>query len=209
MKDMSVADLCGLTAAATAAPGGGSIAAMAGAFAAALACMAARLTLHKPGYEETAEAMAQVADEAEALRLELLSDIQRDSEAYDAFLRAHSLPRDNEYERAARQAALQEALKNACLTPLAVGRKCLDALQKAATTVESGNRNTAADALAGVFLARAAVMANVNNILTNLAGVLDAGFTDRMKVACQELAQQADEGERAALLGLRARQGEV
>ena len=44
MKDMTVTQLCDLTASASPAPGGGSISAMTGAYAAALVSMVAKLT---------------------------------------------------------------------------------------------------------------------------------------------------------------------
>jgi formiminotetrahydrofolate cyclodeaminase len=46
-KEMTVAELSALTASGAPSPGGGAVAALAGAFGAALSCMVARLTLGK------------------------------------------------------------------------------------------------------------------------------------------------------------------
>ncbi len=205
MKDMTVTQLSELTASSSAAPGGGSISAMAGAYAASLACMVAKLTLGKKGYEDVQERMAEIDKQAEILRVELLDEIQKDSESFDAYMVALTLPKATEAEQAVRSAAMQEALKGACRVPLEVAGKCLGVLHLAATALEHGNKNTASDGMVGVLLARAAVLGAVNNVLINLGGIKDKAFVTRMKTACEALAGQANEKEAAAHICLHAR----
>ena len=61
LKDMSVAELAALTASNAPAPGGGAIAAMTGAYGAALAGMVANLTIGKKNYDDVQEEMAALA----------------------------------------------------------------------------------------------------------------------------------------------------
>lgn len=205
MKDMTVAQLSELTASSATAPGGGSISAMAGAYAASLACMVAKLTIGKKGYEGLEEQMGQIDQQAEILRVELLDEIQKDSESFNAYMVALALPKETEEERAARSAAMQDALKGACRVPLEVAGKCLGVLHLATVALEKGNKNTASDAMVGVLLARAAVIGAVNNVLINLGGIKDEAFVQRMKQACEALAEQANQKEANAQICLHTR----
>ena len=64
MKDMTVTQLSDLTASSSAAPGGASISAMAAAYAASLACMVAKPTRGKTGYEAVQDRMAAIGKQA-------------------------------------------------------------------------------------------------------------------------------------------------
>lgn len=205
MKDMSVTALSELTASSSAAPGGGSISAMAGAYAAALCAMVARLTIPKQGYEDTIPQMEEILKDSETLRAELLEDIQKDSESFNAYMEALTLPKDSEEEKARRRQAMQEALKGACKVPLHVAGKCQKVLEMAAVAVERGNINTASDAMVAVLLGRASVLGAVNNVLINLGGIKDEEFVNEMKAACRKLEGRANQVEQAAQVTLHSR----
>ena len=205
MKDMTVSALSELTASASAAPGGGSISAMAGAYAAALCGMVAKLTVSKPGYEEAIPQMEEINRGSEELRLELLEDIQKDSESFNAYMEALTLPKDTEEEKALRRQAMQEALKGACRVPLRVAGKCQRVLEMASIAVARGNINTASDAMVAVLLGRASVLGAVNNVLINLGGIKDEAFVEEMRSACRELENTANRVEQAAQATLHSR----
>ncbi|NLX83632.1 MAG: cyclodeaminase/cyclohydrolase family protein [Clostridiales bacterium] len=195
MKDMTVTALCELTASASPAPGGGSISAMSGAYAAALVCMVAKLTLEKEGYQDVREEMEAIHQEADSLRNDLLEDIQKDAESFDAFMVALKLPKETDEEKALRREAMQDALKGASQVPLGIARKCLKAQKLAVRALEIGNVNTASDAMVGVLLGRAATLGGVNNVLINLGGIKDEEFVARMRAACEELTDIANQQE--------------
>lgn len=199
LKDMTVAQFSELIASSSPSPGGGSAAAMAGAFSASLACMLAKLTQEKKGYESVKEEMSQVISEAEKLRRELLEDIQKDSASYDAFVEALKLPKDTEEQKAVRTQAMQDALKGACIVPLEVARKALKAMYLALCTLEYGNINAMSDGLVGALLGRSAVLGATANIRINLDGIKDDAFVKQMQQACEELEREAND------LDLRAR----
>lgn len=205
MKDMTVTGLCDLTASNSPAPGGGSISAMAGAYSAALCAMVAKLTTNKKGYEHLNEQMAQINQQAEALRLELLTDIQKDSESFNAYMEALGLPKNTDEEKAARSQAMQDALKGACQVPLKVAYKCLEALTMAKTAVELGNINTASDGMVGALLGRASVLGATHNVRINLGGIKDEDFKADMMSQCDQLEAQANAIEQEASRILHAR----
>ena len=94
-------------------PGGGSIAALNGAIASALAAMVANLTVGKKGYEAHEELMQHIAGVALQEKDTFIEDIDRDSEAYDSVFACFKMPKATDEEKAARKAydALSDAQK--------------------------------------------------------------------------------------------------
>jgi|YelNatPaOPRAMG01_1025707.scaffolds.fasta_scaffold06799_7 glutamate formiminotransferase/formiminotetrahydrofolate cyclodeaminase len=177
------------------APGGGSVAALAGALGAALASMVANLTVGKPGYEGAFAAMSETAEAAQAAKEALLAAVDEDTRAFNAYMEALRLPKNTPEEKAARKAAMQAGLKQAVAVPLETARTCLKALALAKRAAEEGNRNSVSDAGVGAQMAFAGLKGAILNVLINLGGIDDAPFVDEMKQECARL-----EGEAAVLL---------
>ena len=115
LNKMSVWEFAEVTASPAPAPGGGSVSALAGAFAAALAEMVAHLTAGREQYAGAQTEMAYILDELPSLRRRLLYAVDRDSRAFDRYMAALALPKETEEERMARTCAMQEGLKEAAL----------------------------------------------------------------------------------------------
>ena len=130
-RDITPTDFLDAVAAPNATPGGGSVAAFAGALAAALAVMVGRLTQGEKRYAQVEVTMRTLIEEGEALRSRLTAAIARDSQAFDQVMAAYRLPRKTQEERAARQTAIQAAVRDAALVPLSVARDSLVALRLA------------------------------------------------------------------------------
>ncbi len=105
-------------AAGSAAPGGGSAAAYAGAAGAALVAMVARLTLGKKKYADVSATMQQLVDEAESLRAALTAGVDKDAAAYTSVMTAGRRIKEIDEQRAARSDAIQGAILRAIGTPL-------------------------------------------------------------------------------------------
>ncbi|MGH2593984.1 MAG: glutamate formimidoyltransferase, partial [Anaerolineae bacterium] len=106
------------TAAGTATPGGGAVAALAGALAAALTTMVARLTIGKKKYADVEAEMKAVVARADALRADLTAAIDADSAAFDAVIAAMKLPKDMPEQQENRQREIQVATQRAIDVPL-------------------------------------------------------------------------------------------
>ena len=122
LTDLTVKDFLNKVAGSDPVPGGGSIAALNGALASALAAMVANLTIGKKKYAEVQEDMQAIAQEAERLMGDFTADIDRDSDAYDRVFACFKMPKETDEEKAARSAAIQEATKYAAQVPLEVAR---------------------------------------------------------------------------------------
>lgn len=205
-KLMTVADLSALTASDAPVPGGGSISAMAGAYAASLVCMVAKLTLGKPKYASVQDEMAAIDRQAEALRLRMLDGIQKDSASFDAYMEALKLPKETEEDKARRQAAMQDGLKGACAVPLAAARDAHAVLKLALSAVRGGNKNALSDALVGAMMARTALMGAVSNVRINLGGIRDEAFKAQMASACGALEKEAKTLEEEAIKAAQERE---
>ena len=79
----------------TATPGGGAVAALAGALSAALAEMVARLTVGKKRYADVEETMNAIVTVAADLRARLLSAVEEDVAAFNGLMEAYRLPEDD------------------------------------------------------------------------------------------------------------------
>ena len=120
LVDLTVKEFLNKVAGSDPVPGGGSIAALNGAIASALAAMVANLTVGKKGYEAHEELMQHIAGVALQEKDTFIEDIDRDSEAYDSVFACFKMPKATDEEKAARSAAIQEATKFAAIVPMQV-----------------------------------------------------------------------------------------
>jgi glutamate formiminotransferase / formiminotetrahydrofolate cyclodeaminase len=97
-------------AAATPAPGGGSVAAHAAALGAALVQMVAGLTVGRKKYAAVEGEMQDVRDRAAALGAHLSALVRRDAQAYGEVSAAYKLPRASDSEQSTRAATLISTL---------------------------------------------------------------------------------------------------
>ena len=154
-------------------PGGGSVAAYAGALGAALAQMVAGLTIGKKKYAAVESEMKDISLQATALGNELTSLAARDAAAYQAVADAHKLPKEPESAAAARARAITEALLGAARVPLETARACARVAELAAIVAERGNTNAASDAGVAALLADAACRGASYNVRINVASLDD------------------------------------
>ena len=174
-------------AAGTPAPGGGAAAAYAGAMAAALVSMVAHLTIGKKGYQDQEKTMRNVLKESETLRAELLTAVDRDSEAFNQVMAAYRMPKSD----SDRKGAIQDATLGAALVPLEVAEKSLRVMGLALEAARSGNLNAISDAGSAVHLAFASLTSATYNVRINLSGLDDKKKADKMKQALEEIEKQA------------------
>jgi glutamate formiminotransferase/formiminotetrahydrofolate cyclodeaminase len=163
------------------APGGGSVAALAGSLGAALAAMVGNLTVGKKGYEKDAAELAAMAASAQATKAELLNAVDRDTEAFDAVLEAARLPKANDGQKALRAKRMDEANRLAALVPMATARSCLHVMEHCLIAVEKGNRNSATDGAVGALMAMAGLEGALLNVKINLGSIADEAFSKTLE----------------------------
>jgi formiminotetrahydrofolate cyclodeaminase len=158
------------------APGGGSVAALAGALGAALTSMVCRLTVGKKKYADVDSEMKATMGQAEALRMQFTSLVDKDTAAFNKVMEAYGLPKDSEAQKTLRTAAIREATKEATMVPLEVMKHCIDAMALAGIVAAKGNVNSVSDAGVSALMLHAACESAALNVLINLKGLNDNEF---------------------------------
>lgn len=158
------------------APGGGSVAALAGALGAALTSMVCNLTIGKKKYAGVQEEMKAILTQAEDLRTKFTGLVDKDTDAFNKVMEAFSLPKETEPQIALRRAAINEATKEATLIPLEVMKHCIDAMALAQDVAANGNPNSVSDAGVSALLLHAACEGAALNVRINLSSLADSEF---------------------------------
>jgi formiminotetrahydrofolate cyclodeaminase len=161
------------------APGGGSVAALAGALGAALVSMVGSLTLGKEKFKDVEPEVQAIRARSEALRQRLLACIDEDVAAFNGYSAAARLPKDTAEQKAARSAAIQKALMNAVDPPMNTAKACVDVLDLCLPIAEKGNPQAVSDAGVGALMAEAGLRAAALNVRINLGWIKDAEFVAR------------------------------
>jgi formiminotetrahydrofolate cyclodeaminase len=198
IKDTAIEPFLDQLASSAATPGGGSAAAIIGAMGAALVSMVCNLTIGKKKYADVEIEMKDVLAQTEALRKKLTAMIQDDVKAFDAVMGAYGMPKETDAEKAARDKAIQSALKLATDVPLACAYAAREVIDLAAIASSKGNLNVISDAGVGVLAGYAALRSAALNVLTNARMITDKTFAEaKLKELNQLLAGAEDATEKA------------
>lgn len=172
-------------------PGGGSVAAYAGALSAALTRMVAGLTIGRKKYAAVEPEMTVLADNAEKLSEALSRLVDRDAEAYTAVSAAYKLAKEPDDAAAARAAAIEKALLGAAEVPLETARLCALAAALAVTVAVKGNSNAITDAGVAALLAEAGCRGAAYNVRVNISSLTDRSAGSRLEGEAVELVAAA------------------
>lgn len=183
----SVSGFLGAIASSAPAPGGGSVAAHAGALAATLAQMVAGLTIGKKKYAAVEGEMKELAIRAAALTNALSALVKRDADAYTAVSGAYALPKESDADKAARDQAIQAALLQAANVPLETARACAEVAELALMAAERGNSNAVSDAGVAALLADAGCRGASYNVRINAMSITDSAAAKRLNEQAAEL----------------------
>ncbi|MGD9489816.1 MAG: glutamate formimidoyltransferase [Calditrichaceae bacterium] len=173
------------------APGGGSIAALAGSLGASLASMVSNLTSNTRGSEDVDKILNETAEKAQEIKSVLVKAIDDDTNAFNAYMEARRLPGRTEDEKKSRLDAMQSGLKQAVMVPLQTAKLSFEAIKIADTVVDYGNPNSITDVGVGALIAFTGVKGGIYNVLINLKDIKDKNFVDEMKEACTGLEKEA------------------
>lgn len=178
-------------AAGTAAPGGGSAAAYAGAMGAALVAMVARLTLGKKKYAQVENEIESILQEAEKLRARLIQAVQDDIIAFEAVMSAYKLPKNTPELMSDRQKAIETATLDAAKIPLEVAQTSHRVLQLALRVISIGNLNAISDGASGAAMAGASLASAGYNVRINVASLNDQSAGQALLRSLEQLEQEA------------------
>ena len=152
--------------------GGGTASSVAGAMAAGLVGMVARLSMGKDDLLPTAR-YEQIAARAELLSAELFDGGRIDSEAFAVVSAAYKLPKETAEEKQARSRAIQKGMQHCAQVPLANAARCREVIELAKSLAEKFNTNATSDLQCGRYLATAGLKGCTANVRINIPYIKD------------------------------------
>lgn len=155
------------------APGGGSVAALCAAQAAALTAMVANLTVGKPGYENVQDRVKEIAEQAQEAKDIFLAAIDADTAAFNDVMACFRLPKKSEEQQRARELATASATRQATRVPLSVLKQVPVILELVNEIIAIGNRNSLSDAGVAALTAMSGAEGAYYNVLINLASLAE------------------------------------
>jgi len=173
------------------APGGGSIAALAGALGASLSSMVSNLTANKRGSDAVDKILNDAAEECQQIKEALVKAIDEDTNAFNAYMNARRLPNKTAEEKKTREEAMQAGLKQAVMDPFSTAKHSLRAIEIAEVVAKNGNPNSITDVGVGAQSAYTGVLGGIYNVLINLKDIKDQKFVDEMRNTCKVLREKA------------------
>lgn len=176
LAEMQVTEFVNLMASDAPAPGGGSAAALEGALGAALTAMVCALTVGKKKYADVQELAVESQKKAEDLKARFVDVMDRDTEAFNAVSAVFAMPKDTDEQKAARKAAMQEALKGCTKTPFEMMQLAYETLELTRSLVGRLNASAASDLGCSALSLRAAIQGAWLNVLINISGIADEAF---------------------------------
>jgi glutamate formiminotransferase/formiminotetrahydrofolate cyclodeaminase len=196
---LTVAGFVDETASESAAPGGGSVAALIGSMGAALGTMVANLSSHKPGWDDRWEEFSQWADGGQRLKAELLRLMDEDTLAFNQVMLALGMAKGTAEEKAERKTALDKANRGAIEVPFRVMQVAVASFDLLEAMAKNGNPASVSDAGVGALCARAAVRGAWLNVKINIPGLADRTSADAMVAEGKKLEALSEQRERAVL----------
>jgi len=170
MRDESIASFLTRLAARSATPGGGATGALHAAQAAALLAMVARFS-DGPRYD--GETVGRVRAAADGLAEEGVGLAAADSAAFESVIAAYELPKDTPEAKAARSAAIADAMAGAARPPADLMAASVRLVGLAEELLPVANKNVISDIAAAAAAISAAAVTAAVNIEANLAGIED------------------------------------
>jgi formiminotetrahydrofolate cyclodeaminase len=204
--DLSLSGFCRETFSRSPAPGGGGVAAAAGALGAALGGMVTSLTAGKKKYASVEGDIQRIRGELQKSMEALLDLVDRDAEDFVPVSRAYSLKGGTEEEKEKNRQILQDAMKIAAGAPADIVRAAHSCIPLLEELVEKGSSLAVSDVGCAAALVRSAVSSAWLNVLVNINSIADESFTSPLRTELEALVSDGEKrcdavlGRVAALL---------
>jgi glutamate formiminotransferase/formiminotetrahydrofolate cyclodeaminase len=193
LVNLNVSDFVDEVSRDTPAPGGGSIAALAGALGSSLASMVVNLSIGKGEYDSHYDELCQLAEQAQATKDELTRAIDADTEAFNEVLAGMRMPKDTPEQIALRAQTIRAGYKLASEVPLRTAQLCRQVLDFCQAAANIGNQAVMSDAGVGALMAYAGVQGAVHNVRINLPHTKDDAFIAEMTSTLDDMLSESRE----------------
>ncbi|MGB7452830.1 MAG: glutamate formimidoyltransferase [Lysobacterales bacterium] len=177
----------------TPAPGGGSIAALAGALGSALASMVVNLSVGKGEFDSQYEKLCLLAEKAQTIKDALILAVDADTEAFNEVIAGMRMAKDTVEQQDLRSKVIRAGYKSAAEVPLKTAELCREVLDLCKEAANIGNKAVMSDAGVGALMALAGVQGAIHNVRINLPHTMDDVFITRMQAQLGALISESRE----------------
>ncbi len=193
LANLTITDFVDEVSRDTPAPGGGSIAALAGALGSALASMVVNLSVGKGEFDPQYDGLCQLAEKAQAIKDELVKAIDADTEAFNEVIAGMRMAKDTAEQIELRSQVIRAGYKSAAEVPLRTAELCRQVLDICQAAANIGNMAVMSDAGVGALMALAGVQGAIHNVRINLPHTKDDAFIEQMQAELGTLVSESRE----------------
>ena len=182
-EDKKINEFTEVLASKEAVPGGGGASALVGSIGMALGNMVGSLTIGKKKYADVEEDIQALMTEGENLRIELLSMMDKDAEAFAPLAKAYGIPKDDP----SRDEVMEKALDVACQAPMDIMRTVCKALDVIKEFAAKGSALAISDAGVGAVCCKAALQGASLNVFINTKSMKDRTKAEVLEAEANEM----------------------
>ncbi|MCJ7806801.1 MAG: cyclodeaminase/cyclohydrolase family protein [Clostridia bacterium] len=193
LKELTVEQFVSAVASSSPAPGGGSVAALAGAQAAGLLSMYCNLSQNRDKLGDLVGMLQKAGEEARFLKTKLLEAIDEDTAAFNRVMDVYRLSKDSEAEKTERAKAIQAAAAYAAAVPLQTARDSFKILSIVCEVAAKGNPAAITDLGVANLQALAALIGACYNVRINLGMLTDKKLVGEFNCEIDEILKQGQE----------------
>ncbi|KAK8809877.1 hypothetical protein WA158_000820 [Blastocystis sp. Blastoise] len=181
LASLSVRQFIEVLGSRTAAPGGGSTSALVAAMGSALGAMVGWMTYGSKKFESLDSIMRANIAPLHFIMKDMIPMIDEDTNAFNSYMSALKMPKDNEEQIIAREEAMQNGLKHAVHIPLSSMKKASEAWPFMIEMAKYGNIKSKSDLQVGVRCLEVGIWGCYQNVLINLKEIKDESFINTIK----------------------------
>ena len=192
LRDLSLNEFVLEVASSSPAPGGGSVAAYAGAQGYALVAMVCRLTLGREKFFSVQGEMKSLLEVAVARQEQLLILVQEDTQGFKVVMEALGLPKNSDEEKMLRREALEKATIKAAEIPLQTAKVCLAGLREIPSLLTKGNSNALSDMGVAALMFKSGLEGALYNVQINALGLKSLQTKEDLLAACSAIREEGN-----------------
>lgn len=167
-------------------PGGGGASGLIGAVGIALGNMAGNLTVGKKKYADVEAEVIDLNERAQKLQRELLALVEEDAKVFEPLSKAYGMPKETPEQQEEKARVMEAALKEACLVPLQIMRKCCEAIEVIAEYSSKVSVLAISDVGVGATTCKAALLGASLNVFINTKSMQN-------KTLAEEFSKEAED----------------
>lgn len=167
-------------------PGGGGASGLIGAVGIALGNMAGNLTVGKKKYADVEAEVNALNEKAQKLQQELLALVEEDAKVFEPLSKAYGMPKETPEQQEEKARVMEAALKEACLVPLQIMRKCCEAIEIIADYSSKVSVLAISDVGVGASTCKAALLGASLNVFINTKSMQN-------KILAEEFSKEAED----------------